>query len=328
MAILVAGGAGYIGSHTAVALLEQGRDVVYLDNLQKGHRAAVQNDQFYVGDLRDEVFLNRVFEENDIEAVIDFAADSLVGESVTQPFQYYNNNVISTLRLLEAMNRYGVKRIVFSSTAATYGQPERVPILETDTTCPTNPYGETKLSVEKMLKWVDHAYGIRFIALRYFNAAGAHKSGKLGEDHKPESHLIPIILQAALGQREQVSIFGTDYDTEDGTCIRDYIHVTDLADAHIKAIDKLIGGGESGIYNLGNGKGFSVREVIETARKVTGVNIKAEEAPRRAGDPAVLVASSEAARKQLGWDPQYGDLETIIDSAWNWHKNHPNGYGD
>lgn len=328
MAILVAGGAGYIGSHTAIALLEQGRDVVYLDNLQKGHKAAVHNDRFYIGDLRDETFLERVFAENDIEAVIDFAADSLVGESVTQPFKYYNNNVISTLRLLEAMAKHDVKKIVFSSTAATYGQPERVPILESDTTCPTNPYGETKLAVEKMLKWADNAYGIKYIALRYFNAAGAHKSGKLGEDHKPESHLIPIILQAALGQRDHVSIFGTDYDTEDGTCIRDYIHVTDLADAHIKAIDKLIAGGESGVYNLGNGKGFSVREVIETARKVTGVNIKAEEAERRAGDPAVLVASSEAARKELGWNPQWGDLETIIATAWEWHKTHPNGYGD
>ena len=328
MSILVCGGAGYIGSHTALELIRQGRDVIYLDNLQKGHRAAVMNDKFYEGDLRDEAFLNSVFEENDIEAVIQFAADSLVGESVENPFKYYNNNMISTLRLLEAMNRYGVKKIVFSSTAATYGEPKNIPILETDPTEPTNPYGETKLSVEKLLKWADNAYGIKYVALRYFNAAGADIEGNIGEDHTPESHLIPIILQAALGKREHISIFGDDYNTPDGTCVRDYIHVTDLADAHIKAIDYLNKGNESSAYNLGNGTGFSVKEVIETARKVTGINIKAVMAERRAGDPATLIASSEKAKKELGWTPKYGDLETIIKTAWQWHKNHINGYDD
>ncbi len=328
MAILVCGGAGYIGSHTALELIRQGRDVIYLDNLQKGHCGAVMNGNFYEGDLRDEAFLNRVFEENEIEAVIQFAADSLVGESVTAPFKYYNNNLISTLRLLEAMNKYGVKKIVFSSTAATYGEPKNIPILETDPTVPTNPYGETKLSVEKMLKWADNAYGIKYVALRYFNAAGADIEGNIGEDHTPESHLIPIILQAALGKREHISIFGDDYNTPDGTCIRDYIHVTDLADAHIKAIDYLNKGNESSVYNLGNGTGFSVKEVIETARKVTGINIKAVIEGRRAGDPAVLIASSEKAKKELGWNPKYGDLEMIIKTAWQWHKNHINGYDD
>ena len=328
MSILVCGGAGYIGSHTALELIRQGKDVIYLDNLQKGHRAAVKNDKFYEGDLRDEAFLNSVFEENDIEAVIQFAADSLVGESVENPFKYYNNNMISTLRLLEAMNRYGVKKIVFSSTAATYGEPKNIPILETDPTEPTNPYGETKLSVEKLLKWADNAYGIKYVALRYFNAAGADIEGNIGEDHTPESHLIPIILQAALGKREHISIFGDDYNTPDGTCVRDYIHVTDLADAHIKAIDYLNKGNNSAAYNLGNGKGFSVKEVIETARKVTGINIKAVMAERRAGDPATLIASSEKAKRELGWTPKYGDLETIIKTAWQWHKNHINGYDD
>jgi len=326
MAILVSGGAGYIGSHTALELMQQGRDVIYLDNLQKGHKGAVLNDKFYICDLRDTESLEKVFKENEIEAVIQFAADSLVGESVTAPFKYYNNNVISTLRLLETMAKYNVKKIVFSSTAATYGQPKSIPILESDETLPTNPYGETKLAVERMLKWADNAYGIKYVALRYFNAAGAHKSGKIGEDHNPESHLIPIILQAALGKRSHVDIYGDDYDTPDGSCVRDYIHVTDLANAHIKAIDKLNSAGLSGVYNLGNGKGFSVKEVIDVTRKITGVNIKADISARRAGDPAVLVASSKKAQDELGWTPIYGELETIIDTAWQWHKNNPDGF--
>lgn len=327
MAILVCGGAGYIGSHMVAYLLEKGKDVVVLDNLQKGHKEAVLCRKFYKGDLRDRAVLDKVFTENNIEAVIDFAADSLVGESVSEPIKYFENNVGGTLSLLGAMKDYGVKNIVFSSTAATYGEPENIPILENDKTFPTNPYGESKLAVEKILKWCDNAYGIKYTALRYFNAAGAHVSGKIGEHHNPETHLIPIILQVALGQRDKIMIFGDDYKTEDGTCIRDYIHVHDLASAHLLALERLMNGGESAVYNLGNGKGFSVKEVVEVARKVTGKEIKAEVAPRRAGDPAVLVASSEKAKKELGWKPEFDSLETIIETAWNWHKNNSNGYG-
>lgn len=327
MAILVCGGAGYIGSHTVMALKEQGREVVVYDNLYKGHKEAVaEGVKLYVGDLRDKETLGKVFDENDIEAVIDFAADSLVGESVTEPLKYYNNNVYGTMCLLEVMKDKGIKNIVFSSTAATYGEPERTPIMETDRTLPTNPYGETKLAVEKMLKWSDSAYDMKYTVLRYFNAAGAHKSGEIGEDHSPESHLIPIILQVALGKREKIMMFGEDYDTPDGTCVRDYIHVSDLADAHILALDRLLKGGDSMTCNLGNGQGFSVKEIVEMTREVTGEKITAEVAPRRAGDPATLIATSEKAQKELGWKPQYGDVKTIIASAWKWHQSHPNGY--
>ncbi len=328
MAILVTGGAGYIGSHTAAELLAANEDVVILDNLEKGHRGAVKGGRFCKGDLRDAEFLDGVFKENHIDEVIHFAAYSLVGESVTEPLKYYNNNMVSTLRLLDKMKEYGVKRLVFSSTAATYGEPENTPILETDRTFPTNPYGETKLSVEKVLKWADNAYGIKYVSLRYFNAAGAHISGTIGEDHKPESHLIPIVLQAALGKRDAIQIFGDDYDTPDGSCVRDYIHVTDLAMAHILALKSLRNGGDSRIYNLGNGKGFSVKEVVSLARKVTGVNIKEVIAPRRAGDPAILVASSNRIKTELKWEPKFDDLSTIIETAWKWHKDHPEGYGD
>lgn len=328
MSILVTGGAGYIGSHTAAELLAANEDVIILDSLEKGHRGAVKGGKLCVGDLRDGEFLDSVFRENHIDEVIHFAAYSLVGESVTEPLKYYNNNMVSTLRLLDKMKEYGVKRLVFSSTAATYGEPENIPILESDRTFPTNPYGETKLSVEKVLKWADSAYGIKYVSLRYFNAAGAHISGTIGEDHKPESHLIPIILQAALGKRDAIQIFGDDYDTPDGSCIRDYIHVTDLAMAHILALKSLRNGGDSRIYNLGNGKGFSVKEVVSLARKVTGVNIKEVIAPRRAGDPAILVASSDRIKSELKWEPKYDDLSTIIETAWKWHKDHPDGYGD
>lgn len=328
MAILVTGGAGYIGSHTAVELLDQNEEVVIVDNLQKGHKGAILGGKFYEGDLRDDAFLDKVFTENDIEAVIHFAADSLVGESVVEPLKYYNNNVVSTLKLLSKMKEHGVNKIVFSSTAATYGEPESIPILESDKNNPTNPYGETKLAVEKALKWADNAYGIKSVSLRYFNAAGAHISGKIGEDHTPESHLIPLILQVALGKREAISIFGDDYETPDGSCIRDYIHVTDLAQAHILALKKLRNGGDSAVYNLGNGKGFSVKEVIEIAREVTGEKIKAVVADRRPGDPAVLIASSDKIQKELNWQPKYNDLRTIMETAWNWHKNHPNGFED
>jgi UDP-glucose 4-epimerase len=326
MSVLVCGGAGYIGSHMVAELVENGEEVIILDNFQKGHRGAVIGKKVYEGDLRDRKILDKVFAENKIDAVIDFAADSLVGESVNEPLKYFNNNVGGTITLLEAMRDFGIKHIVFSSTAATYGEPENTPILEGDRTLPTNPYGESKLAVEKILKWCDSAYGISYAVLRYFNAAGAHISGGIGEDHRPESHLIPLILQVALGQREKIMIFGDDYNTEDGTCIRDYIHVSDLAGAHLLALNRLRSGGDSGIFNLGNGRGFSVKEVIETARRVTGREIKVEVAHRRAGDPAVLIASSEKAIRELNWQPKFNSLDTIIETAWNWHKNNPYGY--
>ncbi|MGL5417574.1 MAG: UDP-glucose 4-epimerase GalE [Clostridium sp.] len=326
MSILVCGGAGYIGSHMVAELLEKGKDVVILDNLEKGHKDAILGGKLYIGDLRDRKILDKVFTENNIEAVIDFAAYSLVGESMTEPLQYFNNNVSGTITLLEAMKDYGVKYIVFSSTAATYGEPEFVPITEDSKTIPTNPYGESKLLVEKVLRWCDSAYGIKYTSLRYFNAAGAHINGKIGEDHSPESHLIPLILQVALGKRDKIMIFGDDYDTKDGSCIRDYIHVSDLASAHSLALDRLMNGGESRVYNLGNGTGFSVKEMIEKARTVTGHPIPAEVAERRAGDPAILIASSEEAMTELNWKPQFNSVDTIIETAWNWHKNFPNGY--
>lgn len=328
MKILVLGGAGYIGSHTVYELIDAGEEVVIIDNLQTGYAKAVHPKAvFYKGDLRDREFLDSVLEkEKDIDAVIHFAANSLVGESMTKPLKYYDNNLCGTKTLLEALIAHGIDKIVFSSTAATYGEPERVPILESDRTDPTNTYGETKLSMEKMFKWVGKAHGLRYVSLRYFNACGAHKSGKIGEAHQPETHLIPLILQVPNGKREAISIFGTDYPTKDGTCVRDYIHVTDLAQAHILAVKYLMEGKESNIFNLGNGVGFTVKEVIETARKVTGLPIKAVEEDRRAGDPAVLIASSQKARDILGWKPEHDSLEEIIDSAWKWHKSHPNGY--
>ncbi|MDI3518514.1 MAG: UDP-glucose 4-epimerase [Caldanaerobacter sp.] len=326
MAILVCGGAGYIGSHAVYALLKRNEEVVVVDNLATGHSESVLGGKLYIGDLRDEDFLDKVFSENNIEAVMHFAASSLVGESVENPFKYYENNVCGTLSLLKAMKKHGVKKIVFSSTAAVYGEPERIPIEEGDRTEPTNPYGETKRAIEKMLKWADTAYGIKYIALRYFNVAGAVETGEIGEDHSPETHLIPIILQVALGKRDKVMIYGNDYPTKDGTPIRDYIHVMDLVDAHILALEKLREENKSEVYNLGNGEGFTVKEVIEVARKVTGHPIPAEVTGRRPGDPAVLVASSEKAMKDLGWRPKYASLEEIIKSAWMWHKNHPNGF--
>ena len=327
MAILVLGGAGYIGSHTVYELIDAGKEVVIADNLETGHIEAVHpKAKFYQGDIRDRAFIDLVFDKEKIEGVIHFAANSLVGESMTNPLKYYDNNLCGTKVLLESMVAHGIDKIVFSSTAATYGEPERVPILETDRTEPTNCYGETKLSMEKMFKWTGLAHGLRFVSLRYFNACGAHVSGQIGEAHNPESHLIPLILQVPNGQREFISIFGDDYDTKDGTCIRDYIHVTDLAQAHILAMDYLMHGGESDIFNLGNGVGFTVKEVIDTARTVTGHPIPAKVTPRRAGDPAQLIASSEKARSVLGWKPRHADLEEIIASAWNWHNNHPNGF--
>lgn len=327
MTILVLGGAGYIGSHTVYALIENGVDVVVIDNLETGHIEAVhEKARFYKGDIRDRAFVDSVLDKEKIDAVIHFAANSLVGESMVNPLKYYDNNVNGTKVLLQSMVAHGLDKIVFSSTAATYGEPEKVPILETDRTEPTNTYGETKLAMEKMFKWTDRAHGLKYVSLRYFNACGAHVSGKIGEAHSPETHLIPLILQVPLGQREYISIFGDDYDTSDGTCIRDYIHVTDLAQAHILAVDYLMKGNESNIFNLGNGVGFTVKEVIDTARKVTGHEIPAKIAERRAGDPARLIASSDKARQVLLWKPEHADLEEIISTAWNWHKNHPNGY--
>ena len=327
MAILVLGGAGYIGSHTVYELIEAGKQVVIADNLETGHIEAVHpKAKFYQGDIRDRAFVDSVFDNEQIDGVIHFAANSLVGESMTNPLKYYDNNLCGTKVLLESMVAHGIDKIVFSSTAATYGEPERVPILETDRTEPTNTYGETKLSMEKMFKWTGLAHGLRYVSLRYFNACGAHVSGQIGEAHNPESHLIPLILQVPNGKREYISVFGDDYPTQDGTCVRDYIHVTDLAQAHIRAMDYLTAGGESSIFNLGNGVGFTVNEVIETARRVTGHPIPAQVSPRRAGDPAQLIASSEKARRVLGWKPEHDSLEEIIATAWNWHKNHPNGY--
>ncbi|MEW9500845.1 UDP-glucose 4-epimerase GalE [Jeotgalibacillus marinus] len=327
MSIIVTGGAGYIGSHAVLALKRQNKDVIIIDSLQTGHQQAVDDDTtFYQGDLRDSAFLDTVFSSHDVEAVIHFAADSLVGESVKDPLKYYDNNVGGAISLLQAMNRHEVKKIVFSSTAAIYGEPQSQYIDENDQAVPTNPYGETKLAIEKILKWAENAYGIRWIALRYFNVAGADIEGKKGEDHRPETHLIPIVLQVALNQRDEITVFGSDYKTPDGTCIRDYIHVTDLVDAHLLSLEKLSDEAKSDVYNLGNGKGFSVMEVIETARKVTGQKIPARMAPRREGDPAYLVASSAKATRQLKWSPNYTSLETIIESAWNWYVNHPNGY--
>lgn len=324
--ILVAGGAGYIGSHMVALLVKRGYEVIVADNLRTGHWQAVKGaKKLYVGDLRDNAFLEQVFSENDIDGVINFAAFSLVGESVTNPLKYYGNNVEGAVSLLSAMKAHGVDKMVFSSTAATYGEPEKQPIEEHDRTEPTNPYGATKLAIENMLKWCDRAYGIRYAALRYFNAAGSDTETGIGEDHNPESHLIPLVMKTALGQRDHIGIFGEDYPTADGTCVRDYIHVNDLAEAHLLALEYLAGGGSSDVFNLGSGDGYSVKEIIETARRVTGREIKATVEPRRAGDPSVLIASNKKAAEVLGWKPVRG-LEQIISDAWAWHSGHPNGY--
>ena len=329
MAILVCGGAGYIGSHTVHQLVSSNEDVVIVDNLQTGHMSAVNpKAKFYKGDIRDANFLDTVFTENNIEAVIHFAANSLVGESMVKPLLYFNNNVYGMQVLLESMVKHGIDKIVFSSTAAVYGEPKRIPILENDETNPTNTYGETKLTMEKMMKWVSKANGVRFVSLRYFNVAGALEDGSIGEDHSPETHLIPLILQVPLGKREHITVYGDDYPTEDGTCIRDYIHVIDLANAHIKALNYLRDGNESNIFNLGNGKGFSVKEMIDATREATGEEIKVEIGERRAGDPATLIASSSKAQEILGWTPKYTSVKDIIKTAWKWHSTHPNGFDE
>lgn len=330
MKILVLGGAGYIGSHTVYELIDAGNEIVIIDNLETGHMKAVHPQaKFYKGDLRDRSFVDSVLDtEKNIDAVIHFAANSLVGESMVNPLKYYDNNLCGTKVMLESLVAHGIDKVVFSSTAATYGEPQSIPIVETDPTRPTNCYGETKLSMERMFYWTGVAHNLRFVSLRYFNACGAHISGQIGEDHNPETHLIPLILQAASGKRDHISIFGTDYNTVDGTCVRDYIHVTDLAQAHILAVRYLMDGNKSDIFNLGNGVGFTVRQVIDEARKVTGVDIKVVEEGRRAGDPATLIASSDKAKSVLGWKPEYADLTKIIETAWKWHSEHKNGFED
>jgi UDP-glucose 4-epimerase len=322
--VLVTGGAGYIGSVVTSELLRAGHDVIVYDNLSHGYRAAVPaNVDLVVGEVADRGKLDTVFGKCQIDAVMHFAALIEAGESMRVPERYFRNNTASTLTLLESMLHHRVGRLVFSSTAALYGEPEQIPIRETDTLKPTNAYGESKLLVERMLDWFHRIHGLRYASLRYFNAAGAY--GELGEAHQPESHLIPLILQVALGKREAISIFGTDYPTPDGTCVRDYIHVVDLASAHLLALRRLDEAGQL-IFNVGNGRGFTVREVIDAARRVTGHPIPATEAPRRPGDPAFLVASSEKIQSALQWKPRYADLETIISSAWEWHRKHPDGY--
>jgi UDP-glucose 4-epimerase len=325
MNVFVTGGAGYIGSHVVRLLLEAGHRVRVYDNLSEGHAAAIPAETLFRGDLMDESRLAEGL-AGGWDCVMHFAASCAVGESMENPEKYYYNNVIGSLRLAAAMRKAGVGRIVFSSSAATYGNPVQVPISEEHPNAPINAYGQTKLDFEVVLRYYAAAYGLGYAALRYFNAAGASPDAKIGEDHDPETHLVPVVLQVALGRREAVSVFGTDYPTPDGTCIRDYVHVYDLAQAHILAM-QAIRPGKGLVFNLGNGAGYSVREVIEAARRITGHAIAVKEGPRRAGDPPSLVASSERIIKELGWQPQYPAIQSIIETAWRWHKSHPQGYG-
>ncbi|WP_412988676.1 UDP-glucose 4-epimerase GalE [Pediococcus siamensis] len=329
MAVLVLGGAGYIGSHMVKRLVEQGEDVVVIDNLVTGHPNAIAKEaRFYQGDVRDRAFLDQVFEKETIDTVIHFAAFSIVPESMKDPLKYFDNNTGGVITLLEAMHDHGIKRIVFSSTAATYGNPEHETIKESDRQDPINPYGESKLMMEKIMHWADVAYGIKFVALRYFNVAGAAEDGTIGEDHHPETHLIPIVLQVALGKRPELQIYGDDYQTPDGSNVRDYVHVMDLADAHILAMKYLQAGHDSNAFNLGSSTGFSVKQIVEAAREATGETIPAKVAPRRPGDPDTLVAQSDKAREILHWQPKYDDVHQIIKTAWNWTQKHPNGFED
>ena len=322
--ILVVGGAGYIGSHMVKDLLDAGCGVVTLDDLSTGHRELVLGGEFIQGGLGDPVLLDNLFSTHNISTVMHFAAFSLVGESVENPLKYYRNNMAATAELLDSMIRHNVKRFIFSSTAAVYGEPVEIPITENHPCNPTSPYGASKMAVERMLEDCDSAYGLKYISLRYFNAAGADESGQIGESHDNETHLIPLVLEVATGRRENIKIFGTHYPTSDGTCIRDYIHVSDLTRAHLLALKALMSGGQSALYNLGNNRGHSVREVIELARKVTGKPIPAIKADKRPGDPAVLIASSDKIKKELGWEPECEDLETIIKTAWVWHRKQAN----
>ena len=321
--ILVTGGAGYIGSHAVLALQQAGFTVIVLDNLVYGHRELVESElktELIVGDIGDRALLDRLFADRQIDAVMHFSAYAYVGESVTDPAKYYRNNVVATLTLLEAMVAANIKKFIFSSTCATYGIPKSVPIPEDHPQSPINPYGATKLMVERILADFGTAYGLKSVCFRYFNAAGADPGGRLGEDHNPETHLIPLVLLAAMGKRDSISIFGTDYPTPDGTCIRDYIHVTDLANAHLLGLQYLFEGGDNQVFNLGNGNGFSVKEVIEAAKQVTGQEIAVVECDRRPGDPPALVGSSEKAKQVLGWQSQYADLHQIVTHSWDWHQ--------
>ncbi|MFE8699425.1 UDP-glucose 4-epimerase GalE [Cytobacillus sp. FJAT-54145] len=327
MAILVLGGAGYIGSHAVHELIEQNVKVVVMDNLETGHKKAIHpKAKFYKGDIRDRDQLVEVFNQEEIEGVLHFAASSLVWESMIKPVKYFDNNVYGMMVLLDVMNQFNVKNIVFSSTAATYGESDVVPIHEDVSTRPTNPYGESKRMMEQIMKWCELAHGIKYVSLRYFNVAGAMRDGIIGEDHDPETHLIPIVLETALGKRKHVTIFGCDYDTKDGTCIRDYVHVDDLIQAHILALQYLIAGNESTVFNLGSNEGYSVKEIIETAEIVTGKKIQTVLGDRRLGDPPILVASSQKAKNILGWEPKKSNIEQIIYDAWIWHSKNPNGY--
>lgn len=327
MKILIVGGAGYIGSHAVKQLLGQDIEVVVIDSLETGHKESVPaRVPFYHLDIRDKEALKSVFEKENFDGVIHFAANSLVGESMTKPLKYYNNNVHGTQVLLEVMVETGVKYIVFSSTAATYGDVKTMPITEDMQTLPTNTYGETKLAIEKMMSWTHKAHELNYVCLRYFNVAGADASGLIGEAHATETHLIPLILQVPLNQRPHITVYGNDYPTKDGTCIRDYIHVTDLVTAHILALNHLMSDGASDVFNLGSNSGYSVLEMIEAAREVTGHEIPVVIGERRAGDPALLIASSEKAKKVLNWTPQHTNVKEIIASAWKWHQAHPNGY--
>ena len=330
MTTLVLGGAGYVGSHMVKRLLEKGETPVVVDNLVTGHRAAVDPQaKFYEGDLADQDFMRNVFKENpDIDVVIHFGAYSLVPESMKKPLKYFDNNVAGLIKLLEVMKEVGVNKLVFSSSAATYGIPDKMPIKETDPQNPINPYGESKLMMEKIMHWADEAYGMKFVALRYFNVAGAWPDGSIGEDHNPETHLMPIILQVAQGKRDKLQIYGDDYHTPDGTNIRDYVHPIDLADAHILAADYLRSGNPSDAFNLGSSTGFSNLEMLKAAREVTGKEIPAEIAGRRGGDPDTLIAASDKARRVLRWNPQYDDVHKLIETAWKWHSSHPEGYED
>lgn len=328
MNILVTGGAGYIGSHTVRALIHAGFTPIVVDNFSRGHRNAIPSDVKVIElDIANPKIIN-VLRDNNIKGIMHFAAHSQVGESMINPSIYYENNVVGSYRLIESARQAGVQHFVFSSTAAVYGEPEVVPIVETSKLQPTNVYGRTKLMIEDMLHDYSSIYGSTYVALRYFNAAGADESGEIGEDHSPETHLIPLVLETALGKRPHITVFGTDYDTIDGTCIRDYIHVTDLASAHVLAMNYLVGGGESRVFNLGSGNGFSVKDIIDTAKNVTGINIPVEYGERRNGDPSTLIASSDCIKDILGWNPKHSKLSQIISDAWRWHRLHPSGYDD
>lgn len=323
--ILVTGGAGYVGSHVVVDLIARGNRVVVFDNLQQGHAASVADGAELVeGDLADRYAIKNVFTRHQFDAVMHFAANSLVGESIQHPFRYLRDNVANATNLIESAVEFGVKKFVFSSTCAIFGIPERLPIDEAVPINPGNPYGESKFLIERVLRWAEEIHGLNFAALRYFNAAGAHPTVFIGEDHNPETHLIPIALQVASGQRTHLDIFGDDYETPDGTCVRDYIHVCDLSDAHIRVLDAIED--KSCLYNVGTGHGFSVREIIDAVRRVTGVDITVRVADRRPGDPPVLVAASDKIKSDLGWNPQFSDIDSIVGTAWNWVRTHPNGY--